>query len=273
MTKKRAGTAKYAPLSRSDVIARCIVVPIVLAVAVVGPLIGGQRDMGLLLGTVGGSLVLAATLAFVAVGAPFTLLAALFLAPYIVSRFVPNFSPVFLSWLLCTFVGWVLGSMLRSEWDRRRGRGTPAKDRSRQGTGKSLEWRVGRKTFREAGFSEAALVAKIQSLDGDRRSLVSAVRGGACLTVAGNAQGPLMVFYSADTSEEDKWSVLTSTGSDPGQVDVKIGHMSLAHESWEITTLEKALVAARHFQRTGRADPQMKWFSSPTIADWRTLAS
>lgn len=273
MTKKRAGTAKYAPLSRSDVIARCILVPIVLAVAVVGPLMGGQRDMGLLLGTVCGALVLAAALAFAAIGAPFTLVAALLLAPYIVSRFVPNFSPVFLTWLLCTFVGWVLGSMLRSEWDRRRGRGAPATNRSRHGTGESLEWRVGRKVFRAAGFSEAALVAKIQSLDGDRRTLVSAARGEACLTVAGNAQGPLMVFYSADTSEEDQWSVLTSPGSDPGQIDVKIGDMSLTHDSWETTTLEKALVAARHFHRTGRADPQLTWFSSPTIADWRTLAS
>ncbi|MBP2388747.1 hypothetical protein [Paeniglutamicibacter kerguelensis] len=237
-----------------------------LAIAIGGSLVGGQQDMMLLFGTVLGSMFLAATLAFIAIGAPFTLFAALLLAPYVVSMFVPNFSPVFLTRFLCTFVGWVLGSMLRSEWDRQRGRGEPALKRSCQEAGDSLEWRVGRKIFREAGFSEQALVAKI-------RSLVSATRGEACLTVAGNAQGALVVWFSPEPSKEDRWGMLTTPGSDLGQVDVKIGHMVISHASWETTTLEQALIAARYFHRMGRADPQLTWFNSPTIADWRTLSA
>ena len=132
---------------------------------------------------------------------------------------------------------------------------------------------MGRKTFREGGFSEAALVAKIRSLDGDRRTLVSATRGEACLTVAGNAEGALVVCFSAESSKEDQWSMLTSPGSDPGQVDVKIGHMVMSHASWETATLEKALIAAHYFHRKGLADPQLTWFSSPTIADWRTMSA
>ena len=122
----------------------------------VGSLVGGQQDMMLLFGTVLGSIFLAATLAFIVFCAPFTLFAALLLAPYVVSMFVPIFSPVFLTRFLCTFVGWVLGSMLRSEWDRHQGRGAPASKFSGQEASDSLEWRVGRKIFREAGFSGAA---------------------------------------------------------------------------------------------------------------------
>lgn len=65
----------------------------------------------------------------------------------------------------------------------------------------------------------------------------------------------------------------TSPGSDPGQVDVKIGHMVMSHASWETATLERALVVARYFHRKGRLDPQLTWFSSPTIADWKTLSA
>ena len=260
-------------MSRPDIVFRLLLALIALGVAVGGTMSLGQYGLANLLAIVLCALILTATLAFVATGAPFTLLAALILVPVAISRLVPNVSSVFATWWFSALAGWILGAVLRSEWDRRRGRGAPASRRSQQGTGDSLEWRVGRKVFREAGFSEAALVAKIQSLDGDRRTLVCAARGDACLTVAGNAQGPLMVFFSADTSEEDQWSVLTSPGSDPGQIEVKIGDMSLSHASWETTTLEKALAAVQYFHRKGGADPQMKWFSSPTIADWRTLAS
>ncbi|MFL4479906.1 hypothetical protein ACIPUB_16720 [Paeniglutamicibacter sp. ORCA_105] len=273
MTKKHTKARRYKPMSRSDIVFRLVLALIALGVAVGGTLTLGQFELVDLLTIVLGALFLMATLAFIAVGAPFTLLAALILVPLAISRLLPNVSFVFGTWWLSAIAGWMVGAVLRSELDRRRGRGAPTSMRSRQAAGESLEWRVGRKIFREAGFSEAALVAKIQSLDGDRRTLVSATRGDACLTVAGNAQGPLMVFFSADTSEEDQWSVLTSPGSDPGQVEVMIGDMLLSHSSWETTTLEKTLAAVRYFHRKGGADPQMTWFSSPTIADWRTLAS
>ncbi|GAA1496878.1 hypothetical protein GCM10009628_18810 [Paeniglutamicibacter kerguelensis] len=186
---------------------------------------------------------------------------------------MPGFGSVLASWFLSIWSGWTIGAMLRSEWDRRRGCVAPNSKALKNHDGDSLEWRVERKAFREAGYSEAALVAKIRSLDGDRRTLVSATRGEACLTVAGNAQGALVVCFSPETSKEDQWSMLTSPGSDPGQVDVKIGPMVISHASWETTTLEKALVAAHYFHLKGRADPQLTWFSSPTIADWRTLSA
>lgn len=65
---------------------------------------------------------------------------------------------------------------------------------------------MGRKAFREVGFSEQAQIAKIQSLDGDRRTLVSATRGESCLTVAGNARGALVVCFSPEASKADQWS-------------------------------------------------------------------
>lgn len=264
---------QYRPMSRSDITLRMIAVLIVLGVAVGGSMVFGHQEFIDVLGTILGGLLLTGTLAFIAYGAPFTLLAALILVPVFISWVAPDLPFIGAAWWLSGLAGWIAGAVLRSEWDRRLGRGAAASKRSGQGAGDSLEWRVGRKIFREAGFSEAALVAKIQSLDGDRRTLVSATRGDACLTVAGNAQGPLMVFFSADTSEEDQWSVLTSPGSDPGQVEVMIGDMLLSHASWETTTLEKTLAAVRYFHRKGGADPQMTWFRSPTIADWRTLAS
>ncbi|WP_411731518.1 hypothetical protein [Paeniglutamicibacter sp.] len=263
----------YERMTSSDIVIRIIAVLIALGVAVVGSLAFGQNDLLDILGIVLGGLLLTGTLAFIAYGAPFTLLAALILAPTLITWLAPNIPMVLGTWWLSGLAGWIAGAVLRSELDRRRGRGAPASKRSQSGASDSLEWRFGRKIFHEAGFSEAALVAKIHSLDGDRRTLVSATRGDACLTVAGNAQGPLMVFFAADTAVEDQWSVLTSPGSDPGQVDVMIGDMFLSHASWETTTLDKALAAVWYFHRKGGADPQMTWFSSPTIADWRTLAS
>ena len=50
--------------------ARCIVLPMVLVIAVVGLLLGGQQDMVQLFGTILAALVLDGTLAFVAFGAP-----------------------------------------------------------------------------------------------------------------------------------------------------------------------------------------------------------
>ncbi len=233
----------------------------------------GQSDLVQLLTIVLGGVLLCGILAFIAYGAPLTLLAALILGPFAVSWLAPTLSFVLGTWWLSGLAGWIIGAVLRSEWDRRLGRDAPASRVARDAVGDSLEWRVGPKIFRESGFSETALVAKIHSLDGDRRTLVSATRGEACLTVAGNSRGVLMVFFSPETSAEGQWSLLTSPGSDMGKVEVNIGHMAISHPSWETTTLENALAAARYFHRKGLADPQMTWFGSPTIADWRTLSA
>ncbi|MDR7357172.1 hypothetical protein J2S64_000863 [Paeniglutamicibacter sulfureus] len=50
--------------------ARCILLPMVLVIAVVGLLLGGQQDMVQLFGMILAALVLDGTLAFVAFGAP-----------------------------------------------------------------------------------------------------------------------------------------------------------------------------------------------------------
>lgn len=64
MSKRPEAASQYAPLSRSDVMARCILLPMVLVIAVVGLLLGGQQDMVQLFGTILGALVLAGTLSF-----------------------------------------------------------------------------------------------------------------------------------------------------------------------------------------------------------------
>jgi hypothetical protein len=273
VTRKRANSWQYKPMSRTDIVLRSVVVAIMLSVAIYFPIAGGLQDLLLLFGVLVGAMALSAILSFVGYGAPFTILGALLLAPLIVSWFVPNFVEVLESWFIGSLAGAIVGAMLRSDWDRRRGRSAPVPSGSRGIVGDSLEWRVGRKAFQEDEFSESALLAKIQSLDGERRPAVTATRRGARLGVVGDAQGAVVVYFCPAGAVEDQWSLLTSPGSEPGQIEMRVGHTVTSYASWETTTLEKALVAARYFHRRGRADPEMPWSTSPMTIDWRALCA
>lgn len=77
-------------MNRSDIILRIIAVLIARGVAVGGSLVFGHQEFLDVLGIILGGLLLTGALAFIAFGAPFTLLAALILVPVLISWVAPN---------------------------------------------------------------------------------------------------------------------------------------------------------------------------------------
>lgn len=170
-----------------------------------------------------------------------------------------------LSWGLYGIAGAIVGGNLRP--DRKR---MAAQERS----GVLLvNWKDGRKMIEDGNPSADSLAERLRALDGKKRTLVSAKRGSARMDFCGDADGAMVVYFSPDTSDDRLWSMMSRPGADLGQTEVAIGDLEGAFENWETTTLEPAVVSARHFASTGQADPGLTWYASKDVCERRPLAS
>lgn len=170
-----------------------------------------------------------------------------------------------LTWFTYSIAGTIVGANFRPDKKRK------AKQKAVHAllvTGKD-----GRKLFEDEAPSAASFEERVKSLDGKKRALVSAMRGSARMDFCGDADGAMVVYFSPDTSDDKLWSMMTTPGAGLGQTDVVIGDLEGAFENWETTTVEPAVVAARHFASTGQADPDFTWYASKDVCERRPLAS
>jgi len=124
-------------------------------------------------------------------------------------------------------------------------------------------------------------VGLVRGLDGQKRSLVSAVRRGARLDVVGDASGAMVVWFSPDVKDEGVWSFLASPVAGtvfrlpPGEgeelVRVSVDGVEGEYARWETTTLTSAVGAAEQFVKDGTAKEGLVWFASPDVFERRPL--
>ena len=170
-----------------------------------------------------------------------------------------------LTWGLYAIAGSIVGGNLRP--DRKR-----ADTRKKSGAF-LVQWKDGRKLLEDKAPSADSLAGHLNSLDGKKKALVCAMRGHARMDFCGDANGAMVVYFSPDTSDDKWWSMLSTPGVEQDQIDVAIGDLEGSFASWETTTLDPAVVAARHFAATAKADPQLTWYASKDVCERRPLAS
>ncbi|WP_187977407.1 hypothetical protein [Mycetocola sp. JXN-3] len=108
------------------------------------------------------------------------------------------------------------------------------------------------------GFIERA-----STLDGNKRSRVSALSGDARLDICGDANGAMVVYFSADDADENAWNLLITPDGGDDEEAVRVDALTVYLSRRETTTLEPALRAASYFLRTETKDPSLNWFASP----------
>ncbi|MGL3807891.1 hypothetical protein ACSYDW_17570 [Paeniglutamicibacter sp. R2-26] len=173
------------------------------------------------------------------------------------------------TWLPSGVSGSIVGAHFRYLADRKN-----AGDEARAGSsGLRVQWQVGRRQFEESAGAGATLEQKIGALDGSKRSVVSALRGTARMDCCGDANGAMVVYFSPDTSDDKLWCMLSTPGAEHGQVDVVIGDLEGVFANWETTTVDSAVVTARHFAAAGKAAPDLTWYASKDVYERRPLAS
>ncbi|MBV1779381.1 hypothetical protein KRR55_09680 [Paeniglutamicibacter sp. ABSL32-1] len=170
-----------------------------------------------------------------------------------------------LTWFTCVIAGTIIGANFRPDKKK--------KAKKLASGALLLTGNDGRKLFEDDAPSATSLVGSVRSLDGKKRTLVSAMRGGARMDFCGGAEGAMVVYFSPDTSDDRLWNMMTTPGSEHGQTEVAIGDLEGSFENWETTTVERAIAAARHFASTGQADPTLTWYASEDVCERRPLAS
>lgn len=170
-----------------------------------------------------------------------------------------------LTWFTCVIAGTIVGANFRPD----------KKKRAKQKASGALvvKGKDGRRVLEDETPSAASLEERVRSLDGKKRTLVSAMRGSARMDFCGDADGAMVVYFSPDTSDDRLWSLMTTPGSELGQTEVVIGDLEGTFENWETTALEPAVVAAHHFASTGQSDPHLTWYASKDVYERRPLAS
>lgn len=131
----------------------------------------------------------------------------------------------------------------------------------------------GRRSFEDESATVEALEKRVRSLDGKKRALVRALRGSARMDFCGDAYGAMVVHFSPDPSDNKLWCMLSTPGAEHGQVDVVIGDLEGSFANGETTTVDSAVVAARHFAAAGKAAPDLTWYASKDVYERRPLAS
>ena len=110
-----------------------------------------------------------------------------------------------LSWSLALLAGLVVGSVLFAARSRRPG-GRPASPEPPPAGSVLLTWTDGDDEHRLEAPGADRVAAAVRALDGDRRSVVSILRGEARLDVGGDARGAMMVYESDDhTDHRTTW--------------------------------------------------------------------
>lgn len=119
--------------------------------------------------------------------------------------------------------------------------------------------------------SPAAVAAALDALDGDHRIVISLFRGPARLDLAGNAAGPMMVYYCADhAAERPEWSHLITPGAPDTEVALQLPDGVIGHfRFWHTTTVGAAQRAAAEFLDSGRQTPGLSWRTDADVADLR----
>lgn len=170
-----------------------------------------------------------------------------------------------LTWFMLVISGTIIGANFRPD----------QKLKAKQKASRALvvNGRDGRKSFEDEAPTAVSLEERVKSLDGKKKALVSALRGSARMDFCGDANGAMVVYFSPDTSDDKLWCMLSTPGAEQGQVDVVIGDLEGSFANWETTTVASALIAARHFAATGKADPHLTWYASKDVYERRPLAS
>lgn len=114
----------------------------------------------------------------------------------------------------------------------------------------------------------------VRRLDGGRFGSVSGFTKGARLDVAGDAAGRLVVFFSLTPEVDESWSVLLS--AEPGVVGrslkgfVEVRGIGL-YSPWETVGVGLARRAVKAFVKTGKANPDLRWFHAADVYERRTI--
>lgn len=114
----------------------------------------------------------------------------------------------------------------------------------------------------------------VRRLDGGRFGSVSGFTRGARLDVAGDAAGRLVVFFSLTPEVDESWSVLLS--AEPGVVGrslkgfVEVRGIGL-YSPWQTVGVGLARRAVKAFVKTGKANPDLRWFHADDVYERRTI--
>jgi len=104
------------------------------------------------------------------------------------------------TWYMSLIAGWTLGSLIRRSVDR----DLPGHDAA---AGPLLQWWIRGRRYVLRAPTVAQVEAKIRALDGRERTVVIVMDGARQINVCGDAARALIVFRTADVTDDERWEI------------------------------------------------------------------